>query len=1022
LTPAVEAKAEPAQPAPAASAPPTKPTATLAAKPSKPAADAAPKPTPDAPAAADAPKKKAEPPAPKAEAAPAKAEPKPEAAPVAASDPAAKTSAAADVKEAPAEAGATEEEGDDDDWENKDESELIITDEKKAGPPGISLRPGGGGGMGGFSSATKAAPGISSSGKKTFDKEFLLLFAPHCTERPGSLPDMEIIQVGPGGEPLAKGGRGSGGGPPGLPQDEWRTASRGGRGDGKGGGKGGGPGADRFQDPRDPRNNQFQRGDGGKGGKGGKGQKGGKPMPFMGEVKPLEETENAWKPLSKTKEEIDAMEKLMRTTKALLNKFAPEKFAKLSDQFLDLEIHCRTDMIAVIDLVFDKALAEPIFGEMYSQLCVRCAERFPEFPDEQNPDAKPHTFKRLLLNKCQEEFEKENTIDYSEAANDEEREVIRKKAKTRMLGNIIFIGELYKTRMLTEKIMHECVIKLLGDVKNPDLDEVECLVKLLKSIGKLIDHPKAKDHMDSYFARIKEMANNMELPNRVRFMLQETMDFRRGGWDRRKPDPAAKAAAAKQNAAQHGRADARDARGGPTGRGAPPAARPGPPAQQQQQQQQQGQEPSSRAGGKGSGGAAASKPAAAAPSAEKPPLTAAQVTKRIESSLEEYLFNGDLKEFLSCLDDLKPLPEGKSQADIGLECVQVAVPKVVEARTEEPRDRVALMLGPLFKAKYLESEALQQFFTDSLEFLEDEVVDVPHIAAYTSKFIAHAIAAGVVPLSFLPAALEPLVGAQLVKEAVAIGGQVGAAYMMVTIITILKGLQGDSAVKSLYEGAAIDLKGLMPEGAKTPQAVASLLDAAGLSALDPQLMSDAKSAVEASAKADQANQLEQLEAYLMEHLGGADSEVALNIEELTSWISANCSVLTHATLARVVMRCTLETATTEEPPPAHKAQKQIERCKLLLIKYTASGGESAALQCQAACLYEVQAFCGRKNAWSVIKKLFYNLYETDIVFEDAYSVWREDVSDETPGKDKALFQVNEFLQWLAEAAEEDGED
>ena len=38
-------------------------------------------------------------------------------------------------------------------------------------------------------------------------------------------------------------------------------------------------------------------------------------------------------------------------------------------------------------------------------------------------------------------------------------------------------------------------------------------------------------------------------------------------------------------------------------------------------------------------------------------------------------------------------------------------------------------------------------------------------------------------------------------------------------------------------------------------------------------------------------------------------------------------------------------------------------------------------------------------------QLFYQLYESDIVFEDAYGVWREDVADDTPGKDKALFQA-----------------
>jgi len=42
-----------------------------------------------------------------------------------------------------------------------------------------------------------------------------------------------------------------------------------------------------------------------------------------------------------------------------------------------------------------------------------------------------------------------------------QRELIRVQAKKRMLGNMQFIGELYKQKMLTEKIMHECLIKLV---------------------------------------------------------------------------------------------------------------------------------------------------------------------------------------------------------------------------------------------------------------------------------------------------------------------------------------------------------------------------------------------------------------------------------------------------------------------------------------------------------------------------------------------------------------------------------
>jgi len=207
-------------------------------------------------------------------------------------------------------------------------------------------------------------------------------------------------------------------------------------------------------------------------------------------------------------------------------------------------------------------------------------------------------------------------------------------------------------------------------------------------------------------------------------------------------------------------------------------------------------------------------------------------------------------------------------------------------------------------------------------------------------------------------------------------------------------------------------------------AVVSLLEAAELAYVDPSLAEQARSAAEASAAADSQQQLTALEAHLRTELGEAEPHPeGLNTEALKAWVSANCSAIAHATIARTVMRCALETATSDEPPPAQKIQQQIERCKVLLIQYCAAGSEGEKLQAQAACLYEVQAFCGRKG-WpqGLIKKLFYNLYESDIVFEDAYGVWREDVSDETPGKDKALFQVNEFLQWLADAAEDDGDD
>ncbi|KAL0410773.1 UNVERIFIED_CONTAM: Eukaryotic translation initiation factor 4G [Sesamum latifolium] len=88
--------------------------------------------------------------------------------------------------------------------------------------------------------------------------------------------------------------------------------------------------------------------------------------------------------------------------------------------------------------------------------------------------------------------------------------------------------------MLTERIMHECINKLLGQYQNPDEENIEALCKLMSTIGEMIDHPKAKDHMDAYFDIMGQLSNNMKLSSRVRFMLKDSIDLRKNKWQQRR--------------------------------------------------------------------------------------------------------------------------------------------------------------------------------------------------------------------------------------------------------------------------------------------------------------------------------------------------------------------------------------------------------------------------------------------------------------------------------------------------------
>ncbi len=64
------------------------------------------------------------------------------------------------------------------------------------------------------------------------------------------------------------------------------------------------------------------------------------------------------------------------------------------------------------------------------------------------------------------------------------------KMRRRSLGNIRFIGELFKLKMLPEAIIYECITKLLKSAS--DEESLECFSKLITTTGKYLEEPENK--------------------------------------------------------------------------------------------------------------------------------------------------------------------------------------------------------------------------------------------------------------------------------------------------------------------------------------------------------------------------------------------------------------------------------------------------------------------------------------------------------------------------------------------------
>uniref|UniRef100_A0A4W6G8D6 Eukaryotic translation initiation factor 4 gamma 2 n=1 Tax=Lates calcarifer TaxID=8187 RepID=A0A4W6G8D6_LATCA len=605
-----------------------------------------------------------------------------------------------------------------------------------------------------------------------------------------------------------------------------------------------------------------------------------------------------------------------------------------------------------------------------------------------------------------------------------------------MLGNIKFIGELGKLNLIHESILHKCIKTVKEErVQLKDMGEdLECLCQIMKTVGPKLDHDKAKSLMDQYFGRMRSLTNNKELPARIRFLLQNMVELRDNNWMPRKayvdngpktinkfdlgvfiPPPAD----AMRNDFFMDNSSFLPTRmkfDRETIGGAGISIGTGPGVIQDHYSPTMGRHRTNPLfNGHIGNGNGSHQPQFEA--GNKPFIKPNQISLRPAQS---FILNK--RQVPKLQPQMTMIPSSAQGSPLG-QSPQLGLktnpPPIQEKPAksnkkapptkEELRKMTETLLTDYLNnknpPKYFLSEMLNKIVVHSLDRSDEDkenvsalihalcteglvtgkrdaflsVLDqcpkieeeVPLVKSYLAQFAAHVIVADLVSITDLAHQLEN-----------------GAHFpLFLLCLQQLVKLKDREWLTDLFQQSKVNMQKMLPEIDQNKDRMLEILEGKGLSFLFP---------------------LMKLEKELLKQI-----KVDPSPQSIYKWIKDNISPKLHTDkgFVNILMTSALIVLWTR--------RKQL----LLSFKPVMQKFLHDHIDLQVGALYALQVHCNTKAfPKGMLLRYFVNFYDMEIIEEEAFLSWKEDVTQEYPGKGKALFQVNQWLTWLETAEEEESED
>ena len=259
-------------------------------------------------------------------------------------------------------------------------------------------------------------------------------------------------------------------------------------------------------------------------------------------------------------EELDKKDIIQKELRAILNIMTKDNYNENKSKILEIIKENIEYQEQFLEIFILKAVKEQSYAELYAKLCKYLNKTLPQkYKKSENSKMHSSIFRDKLIKKCREILKAQNFDNYMIGKELDEKEIELKKL---VVGNVNFISELIKIKMLSKKIIPDCIDYLfkryyeIENEKELKLIFAQSIIHLTGKFGTLIhsekknikseETQKFKENIEKIFIKLEKIKNDKDLPGHIKYQIINLIEKKKNNYKESKFEKSLKAKSKKE--------------------------------------------------------------------------------------------------------------------------------------------------------------------------------------------------------------------------------------------------------------------------------------------------------------------------------------------------------------------------------------------------------------------------------------------------------------------------------------------